>query len=1575
MKKKENYMDEVKEDTERISADAALAVEGTTAVIGGLATSIFNVIALLIAFIFPILIGLVILVPLLIVEEEYPAVIADLTDPTNAIENTFAAILLYGYDTVALIVDAVKAVINAGLYLWDLIVPVLYWLGGLLWAVFEKFVQVFYGSTDLQCIMAESAWMFESVLDTVLIGIRNVGYSVKRTFVFDRQLISNISNTASSVRRHHGKSGKRFSSLGYDIDNDKFVISQETQDKLQFKGPGALGGPVVFDVVNTDQTQAEQIEEPNDAPCCQPLGSDAPCNSPDTTTDPTCPSDSVMINYVTPIIDIVINMFFQFISFVIPFIVLFFQTLIHQLITLIPALLDSLQQIVSMLVSSGIVPLMIQFLHGLIVTSTGVLRILCILVQQFASVIASIAKFLISIIDSVVLNIYRSFTTWSIPYTCNILFQDEITAIEQFLATMSPFGKRHVKMGKRIASFSEGVVLPNYARGSERFYEMMAAVSRNSISDLTKSEAIALGYNVSTSSIRDPMSPLQHKRTKQHHNQVERDMGIAYPGYDNFNHYLMERHKLMHRIDYAFLKSTTLHLSPVVHWLVLATTGAHGIVYNSDFMFTLVSRRPAFFQEQTKATVSHLAFHSGLIDFDSQIGGPSTYDGSFDIRKHHKKGSAREQIIPVEPTDFFDVISYQCDSDSFDDGHIWTTDNTTNVSYEGGSKLNDCIVNSVDTADCTPEDQCDCFGIWTYNDPFAISPGPNCSCKTNADCGGPLFNACAEQCLGDGNGQAAPQNTFSCQYYSHVCLSILAYSQVYNRSSPDFNQTKCDESPCAQSCGLCNTLVCSTDSEGDTVCEVCYSESPCLSNLQTAAATNDYLGSDTSNDKPTNCTATDQDYDTTKGDPCYTCLGNSIPGYTTNQGCTTCGGMQEKAGSPTSTLGRPLSTAGICGCTSVSTDPTDGATTYTSPCDPQLDPNCTTNMANSNSSNYDSVVPNTYTTTQPTNEGAIRCAMGDLNAIIEDLLREFKLIVQMFVALLSQLPEIAQIIMSLISDFSYAAAVWVVQLADGTWQILQFFYNVSALSQAMDQDMAIYQNSSASYAQFLASFGDQQEVVGNVLLANPSRNPSRLGQMNFAILPCDPTFTNDNDDETYRTCPTYSCCSSDPNAADFCKPPIRAINDFTVHNFTQELESEFYCNYTQLNEKKQQTLEEPSRRHINIEKIQYIARTNPLLAHFRPISKEKLNRIVKLVNNMKFGQILDIAHDDTMQNYYLAIDMIRSFLEDAPTPETDVLNLGDPAAFAQWTFEGINPSSTNNETLFGRLSRGFRKLFVDYTYVMEELMISSGNPRRHASYVNALHGINRKCASGLCSDTSIPEQDDTHNTGVCNNTLPLHCRCQIINGKCRSHPSDPYCCCDSAEAILKNPFECCKGLPGCFPMIPKDLRLPIVSRGDFAWMAVFSDPETCEYCRSDKYSGFIGANVDWFIGGLKIVLFLLRSIFNEPVKLFLSHIGAEKEPSPFGSQAVYDTFVNYSKSLAYNINEFFLGWLMFPNGTYPNFALFCLIMNIGNLVYLCFVLSILALLIYAFQELIVELIDFAVNVGQSRQVQELKNQN
>lgn len=1563
---------------ERAANDAALAVEGATTVVGGLITAVFNTIALLIAFIFPLLIGLCILIPLLVVEEEYPTVINDIVNPTNKLENGIGWFLLIGYDTVALIINVLERLANLAITVWDLFVPVLYWIANLLLAVVQAIIEELYGTPDLQCILAETAWMFVSVLDNVGSGMRDVWYSVKRTIIFDRALIVNVTTAADTVRKG-SVHGRKITPLGYDSTLDKFRISEADQERIQYRDVGALDGQYVFDVVNTDNTQAQQndyvcthcraeVDQSQDAPCCQPLGSDTPCNDQDEDTAPTCPSDSAIINVVTPIVDILIAVWFQFVSFVVPFVILFFQTLLSEILVIAPAMIDTLRQVVQLFISSGLIPLTIQFLYGVLVNATGLLRILCVVGQIVFAFMSAVAKTLISIIDSIVVNIVRTFDTWTVPYTCNIIAQSDLDSIEQFLATPG-FGRRVVH-GRKL-EFSPAVYVDNYARGSEHLYEAMSKASSNSISVLSKTEADAAGFNAIGDSIRDPVSPVQHRRRAG--NIVQRNFGTGFTSYSSYNEYALARQKLMHRLDYEFLKATTLHLSSVTHWLTLAVTGSHAIVGNSDFMHTIVSRRPAFFQEQTKATVSHLAFHLGVINFDALIGGRSTFDGSFEIRKHAKK-----QLIPVAPEDYFDLIDYQCDASSFDDGHIFDTDGDvySSVIYKGsqGDSGNQCADKEVGK-DCTADDQCDCFGIWTYNDPSAVTPGPNCSCQSTPDCG--LFDSCADQCLGSTNGEAGPSRTFSCNYFSHVCINIMRYSQAYNRSSPEFNQAVCNASNCAKACGLCNTLVCNT-----TNCSLCYSTSPCLSNIQTANANKDYLGSEESPDglRPKNCTATNATYEQVKGDPCYSCLGNTIPGYTTNQGCTTCGGVQQKAGDPTAWSARPLGAFGPCSCTSASSEPGSDQTTYDVNCDPQLDPTCTTNMDNSDPSAYSDTIPTNYTTTKPVSgRSVISCLVVDLKVMIEDVLSQFEIILEGFVALLSILPALIQTFFHAIAELTQAAAVWVIELLDGTIKIIRFMYNTHAFARAFQQDLDLYKNSSASYQAFLKSFGDQQDVLTSVTLAHPSSNPSRLGQMNYAILSCDPTFTYDNENVSFRTCPEYSCCSSDPSAADFCRPPIRAIQEFEVANFTQDLISEFYCNYTQLDEAHRNSLEEEvaseSKRHVNIEQIQYIKRKNPLLAFFKPMSKKQLERIRALVYNADFDQLWNIAHSESMQSYYVAIDTIRAFLRDSPVPEVDMMNPADPDAFAAWTFESINPQ-VNSGSMIGRMTRGFKKLFVDYTYVMEELLVQSRIERK-GNYEDAIRSAMRAtCVGDHCSASSTVIDDDTLDTTVCNNTLPLHCRCKIIGGKCRARPDDPYCCWTNVTAALRNPWAGCEGLPGCLPLIPSDLRLPLLTKGDFAWMEVFADPATCDYCRSDWYSGFFGMNVDWFIGGLKMVLFLIRCVFNEPVKLYLEHFPpTATEETPAGViQAVYDTIVNYSSNMARNLATFCFGWLMFPGGYYPSFALFCFVMNIGNLVYLCFVISIMALLVYAFSEFVMELIDFTVNVAQSRQMQKMEEE-
>lgn len=151
------------------------------------------------------------------------------------------------------------------------------------------------------------------------------------------------------------------------------------------------------------------------------------------------------------------------------------------------------------------------------------------------------------------------------------------------------------------------------------------------------------------------------------------------------------------------------------------------------------------------------------------------------------------------------------------------------------------------------------------------------------------------------------------------------------------------------------------------------------------------------------------------------------------------------------------------------------------------------------------------------------------------------------------------------------------------------------------------------------------------------------------------------------------------------------------------------------------------------------------------------------------------------------------------------------------------------------------------------------------------------------------------------------------SSECRANASNPYKCCTANSTA----YECCRGLIGCIPPIPPGLYIKQWTGLD--WIGNITE-QTCKP----------------FSNGFKEVLFIIRLTIGDFVYWFIQ-----------------DSPNLYVKGFW----QFWVGWMTFPNNKLPPYAFVCFFVNIGGLLLLWLIVTLLYLLYVAFEDWFADVAD------------------
>lgn len=1562
--------------------NAATFIEGIASIVGSTIIAIFKLIILLIFFSIQIILALIIVTAFIYIQNNYVQIINNIIYSTNPLETSIFEVTIAAYNIFAITMNILIALGNILIQVYDFLLPLVEAIIGILIQALIQFLQYITGTSSIACWISDLLYMFTGISLAVEIGLRAMLYAITVQFEIDQTAFLGPKEQIQYIEqdidfqgfKKHSRANMNFDDqttmkilkFGRRLSQYSGIDVSDIMDALLIKAPGTPRNQPVFDNTNfygihPDEDLYAVYESDikptfSRAPCCEPVGSEHTCliGEIDETLTQQCPPDSIMLNIVTPAIQVIIVDLFIILAALAPILVVLIEAVIVELLVLIPAILDAIAKVVYILTKSGAVQ---QFFALIFHALFGIVRLVkafCPLIALILYTICSITRFFTNLF---IADIVGDFIPWNPPTNCHTQY---VTSDAPFLSRTLAKTDTHVaKTTPRL--YSDSVLVPNSAvkqmktrnyhkevlfndimiknpaRGSEKQYLDLTRHSRNAIDDITRTEYLlsptkhhmherTIVTKNFTDTIRDPVHYSAIKRQKRH-NIVQRDMGTyvaTFTGCSTINHCQRERHRNLLELKHNLAASVSSRHNHIKLPFFLVMSGAAHIAFNTDFNFELVG-------QNTRAnTKSVRTFFTQYHIFDNH----PIHLLSMPTSRVHAFALAINNNTPP------DDLPFDIDIAKDVEGNVENITMVMNTPYYSDNVDLVCDI----TVTAPPKW---CMADFICNDLNGVIQIIGNLFK---DIGGDSQTADACQCYDKaGTGcQGIQLETIyqNCDGFQEMCQGILSSNIEYDHTSPSFNQTACLLDTCANACGLCDGLFCNADPNYGFNCSICVSDVPCMSSNGVNAQ--NVLGSEhnTNGTRPSNssCSATDESYDTQPGDPCYTCLGDTIVPFSTNQGCTTCGGAQQSVGDVSSQPVRCKSIFNMCKCTNSNTKVGAGTQTVV-PCDPDSDPNCTDvspgDTGCTSSIDGDGAESVCSTTTTPvTIESFVNCeAKAIVNFYSEQVIIRNDTTI-LLRTLLSDLPSILEVLMKAGDAIFLSGVFFIDNIINGTAQYMHALKNTQYLSTSIKDSIKYFKEQSAAYKEYESVFGKRDAIFKNISLSDFSTEPGKYGTYKNLLKTPDCYGGSDTESTTYRACPYYPCCSSSPVGSNLCYPPLNGVRPFNVVNYTQELIDEFYCNLEKLNSLREDQVSS------NVEEAQKVVRKEGSPWPTQILGNKKYKIILNMLQKRNFTNLFNIEDKLMPQTYFRSLDVLRETID--PLGQSQILSEGDDS------FAGFYDSHLRKEdrSFMAHKSMGnnIKKIILNTINIFEDYAPVFGMDRTEKYYGRRM--FERTCTGGDCgsfvgADGEIKQQPQNDEPkGICKKARD--CPCTNINGECYPSKTDPYCCC---QDDLSDPYQCCKGMILCIPTIPENWRFPIINAGDLAWTAVLTDPETCAYVDT------------WY----KYILFLIRAVTNWVVKGYLERLAVFDSPTTNidnAHEGLTNIFLNGPKNAVARFQYFFLKWLMFPDGVWPSFSFICAILNIGQFLLFLFALFIFALIWFAFSDVRERIFDFVVNTQQ-----------
>lgn len=1579
----------------------ATFIEGIASIVGSIVISIFKLIVLLVLFSIYIILALLVVAFFVYIQNNYSQIITNVIYSNDPIETSIFEVLIAAYNIFAIVANILIALANVFIQVYDFLLPLIEAVIGILIQAIISFFTYITGTDSLACWISDLIYAITGVSLAIEIGIRALLYAImiqfeidQTTFVGPLEQIKYIEEAVDfqGFRKTSGKRpnfnfddyttmkvlkfGRRLTEFsGHDV---SYIM-----DALLLKTPGTPRNQPVFDNTNIHNIHPDEDKyavytsdiKPTFSrmPCCEPVGSSDTCliDEIDDTVSQQCPPDSIMLNIILPAIQVIIVDVFIILAALAPILVILVESVIIELIVLIPAILVTLARIAEILVKSGAIQQLIAIIFHALFGVVDLVKAACPLIASILWLLCAISKFFVG---SFIHQFIDDFKTWDPPVTCST----------QFVPSDAPFLSRAVKNSNYYhvskntpILYSDTVLVPhntikqlkptryhtnvmfndilinNPARGAEKQYLELTRFSRSALDDITKREYniiphkdhfhehTIISQNINDT-IRNPVSSTYVSK-KQLKNKFQRNLGTGitvYPGYstllelqrDRYRHLLERKYNLANAVS-----ARTNHIK-LPHFLVMA--GAAHISFNTDFLFELVG------QNTSSITRSVRTFFTQYHIFDNH----PIHLVSMPTSPLHAMVLATE-TVPLNDSTTPDDLPFNAVIQRDPQGNIiGITVSMKQPAYTNAVDLT-CETNLIPqggplTKLLTIIDPALSLTLQEALNAVVNTIGSNensdaCQCYTKADNKYGQNDVCSVNIL---------NLIESCHNYQAMCQAFLDNNPVFDRTSPSFDQTSCQLSTCALSCGLCDALVCSADPNSGFDCSLCLTDTPCVNSSPTG--NENVLGSEVSPDgtRPVNCTASDDSYTSQPGDPCYTCLGDTIVPYSTNQGCTTCGGAQQSAGDPSSQPARCKSIFNMCSCTSSDTVVNPGNQVPV-PCDPSVSGSSCQDISQGNI-DCESLIdgPGSSSTCNTTVQTVTFESFVDCEAksIARYYTQQVILLNDTLISLgtvLVDLPQILTVLAKSGDAIFQSAAFFLQNIKNGTATYITALKTAGYLSTTIKDSIDYFKKNSEAYKEYEKTFGERDQLLKTVPLAEFSTEAGKYGTYKNLLKTGDCYNGLDTESTTFRSCPYYPCCSSSPIGSNLCYPPLTGIQPFNVVNYTQELIDDFYCNLEKLNSLREDQVSS------NVDEAQKMVRKDDSPWPKDVLGNKRFEIVLNMLKKRNFTSLFDIQSSHTQQTYFKSLSILRNTLD--PFGKSQKLPEGDDS-FSGF-YNGILRKEDRSLFSYNTLGQSFRKIILRTIDTFESYgdMLGMQRPDKHDFERQC---IDENCGSFVGDDGEI-HQNPTNDQpkGPC--TKARDCPCIFVDGECYPSKTDPYCCC---KDDLSDPYECCKGMLLCIPPIPSTWRLPIIGADDLAWMVVLTDPQTCAYVST------------WY----EYLLFLIRAVTNWPVKIYLQRIAQEAYTNNIDTVNIGFTqiFENGPKHAVAKFQYFPFGWLMFPDGIWPSFSFICAILNLGQFLLFLFVIFLLVLLWVAFNNVIRQVIDFTINTQQQVEMTVIEQQ-
>lgn len=332
-------------------------------VIIGFFVALFNFLFLLIAFAFPLLVLGALTVIFLWIQYNYAPIIQDIVNSPNG-EQILTTLL----NTVVAGLNFLIALARVLIEVIDFFVPLLYEVMPFLINFIKDFIEQVFGSPSLQCVLAELFAFAMECFEVSMIGIQKIMAG------FERGLQTQVVTTSSLNARDIPD----VSENAYRMYRAPFTADRTGAD------PTILLRTQTFEAMGKD--------------CDGTTVNDPPPSDPG--TDGTCPSNSVLMDRLLPVVKKLIEMASTILAFMADSLVIFLKLVVIDFINLLPSLVQSIMQILNALSSNGVFNDVIQIMRQIIMLATPTWDATCPIFSLLAWGLCALSGWLSNFLNS-----------------------------------------------------------------------------------------------------------------------------------------------------------------------------------------------------------------------------------------------------------------------------------------------------------------------------------------------------------------------------------------------------------------------------------------------------------------------------------------------------------------------------------------------------------------------------------------------------------------------------------------------------------------------------------------------------------------------------------------------------------------------------------------------------------------------------------------------------------------------------------------------------------------------------------------------------------------------------------------------------------------------------------------------------------------------------------------------------------------------------------------------------------------------------------------------------------------------